>query len=52
MFPEWENIGERTVKLEIGKASDVRCVRGSIVNRKDENIWVKFKGVDFVLIDR
>jgi hypothetical protein len=52
VFPEWENIGERTVKVEIGQAKAVRSVRGSIVKRDGRYAWVKFKGVDFVLIDR
>ncbi|MCM8817686.1 MAG: hypothetical protein NC913_09310 [Candidatus Omnitrophica bacterium] len=52
VYPEWEHIGETVVKIDVGKARSVRSVRGNVIKREGSDIWVKFRGMDFILIDR
>ncbi|MCM8789297.1 MAG: hypothetical protein NC907_05860, partial [Candidatus Omnitrophica bacterium] len=52
VFPEWDHIGETSVRIDMGKTKSVRSVRGSIVRKQGTSIEVKFKGMDFILIDR
>jgi len=51
VFPEWENIGPRTVEVEIGRADTVKSVRGEILRREGPRVWVTFKGVDMLLVN-
>ena len=52
VFPEWPHIGETTVTIDTGRAKSVRSVRGSIVKKQGTTFEVKFRGMDFILIDR
>ncbi|MCX7705268.1 MAG: hypothetical protein N2115_03280 [bacterium] len=52
VFPEWENIGETLVWIDIGKTKTVRSVRGDVVKREGSGVWVKFRGMDFILVER
>ncbi|HOK80625.1 MAG TPA: hypothetical protein PK303_01290 [bacterium] len=51
VFPEWPYIGETIVKVDIGNAKSAKSVRGSLIKRDGKYVWVKFKGMDFILVD-
>ncbi|MCM8817788.1 MAG: hypothetical protein NC913_09850 [Candidatus Omnitrophica bacterium] len=50
VMPVWDEIGQTTVKLEIGKAKKVKCLNGKLI--KEKNFYtVTFKGAAMLLVD-
>ncbi|MCX7704995.1 MAG: hypothetical protein N2115_01890 [bacterium] len=51
VIPVWDEIGETTIELEIGKVKNVKCLNGKLV--QDKNAYkITFKGATILLIDK
>ncbi len=50
--PVWDEIGNKTVKIEIRDAKNIKCLRGSLKKEKDSLYTISFKGIAMILVDK